>query len=170
MKVRYVLGMVFVVVIAAALQTTLFAQLRPFDAVPALVLLVVIAYSRLLRAEFGLLLGFGAGLLHDLLSETPLGLWALVMTSVAFSVLRFRDRFEEDFGSVGPIVFILSAGGLILFAVLGTVFGEKTLADAGVVKKIILPSIYNVLLTPAVFPITTWTLGFVRRPGPELRL
>jgi rod shape-determining protein MreD len=168
MRARHVAGVIFVVLVTAAIQTTLFAQLRPFDAVPALVLLIVIGYARLLRPEFALFLGFSAGLMHDLLSESPLGLWALVLTTVAYSVLNFRDRFEEDFGSVGPLVFVFTVGGLILFVVLGTVFGEKTLADAGLVKKIILPSIYNVALTPLIFPVTAWTVGLSRkRAGAE---
>ena len=114
-----------------ALQTTLFARLRPFDAAPALVLLVVLALRRHLPAECSLLLGFGAGLLQDLLSESALGLWALVLTTVAFFVLRFRDRFEDDF-SLDRAVRVRRHRwvALALFSLLGTIFGEKTLADA----------------------------------------
>ena len=136
---------------------------RTFDAAPALVLLVVLAYARYLPAEFALLTGFFAGLFQDLLVESPLGLWALVMTAVAFSVLRFRDRFEDDFGLIGPFVLFLTIGGLALFSVLGTIFGEKTLADVGILKKIALPAVYNVVLAPLILPIAPLTLGVTRR-------
>jgi rod shape-determining protein MreD len=69
-------------ILAVAVQTTLFARFRPFDAAPALVMLVVLAFARHLPSEYALLMGFGAGLFQDLLAETPLGLWALVLTAV----------------------------------------------------------------------------------------
>ncbi len=162
--------MVGILILAVALQTTLFIRVRPFDAAPALVLLVVLAYSRYLPSEYALLTGFGAGLFQDLLSETPLGLWALVMTTVAYAVLQFRDRFEEDFGFVGPFVLAVTLGGLVLFAVLGTIFGEKTLADVGIVKKIGLPAVYNVLLAPLILPIAPRSLGISRNRDRAFRL
>lgn len=150
------------VIVAAALQTTLFVRFRIFDTAPALVVLVVIALARHLSPEIALLTGFGAGLLQDLLSDSPLGLWALTFTTVAYAVVRLRDRMEEDFSLFGPFVFAVSAGAIALFAVLGTIFGEKTLADAGLWRKIVLPSIYNALLAGAMLPFVTWALGVSR--------
>ncbi|OFW66157.1 MAG: rod shape-determining protein MreD [Actinobacteria bacterium RBG_16_68_21] len=152
-----------IVLIAAALQTTMFARLRPFDSAPALVLLVVIAFARHIPAEAALILGFGAGVLQDLLADSPLGLWALVFTSAAYFVLRFRDRLEDDFSLIGPFVFAVTAGSLALFSVLGTIFGEKTLADVGIIKKVLLPSLYNMLLAALILPFATWVLGAARR-------
>jgi rod shape-determining protein MreD len=170
MKARYAILVVVVVIVAVGVQTTLFNRLRVFDAAPALVLLVVLAYARYLPAEYALLTGFGAGLFQDLLSETPLGLWALVLTSVAYAVLRFRDRFEDDFGFVGPFVLAVTIGALALFAVLGTIFGEKTLADAGIMKKIALPAIYNVGLALLVLPVAPLSLGISRSRDSAFRV
>jgi rod shape-determining protein MreD len=158
-KYRRVIVTVLSIAVAAALQTTLFLRFRPFDAAPALVVLVVIALARHLPAEFAVFTGFAAGLLEDLLSQSALGLWALTLTTVAYFVVRVRDRFEEDFSLLAPLVFALTAGGLALFAVLGTIFGEKTLADAGFLRKIVVPSIYNVALTGLVLPFFSWALG-----------
>jgi rod shape-determining protein MreD len=169
-KARRVLIAGGVLVVAVVLQTSLFSRIRPFDVAPALVVLVVMGYARHLQAEIALLLGFGAGLLQDLMAVSPLGLWALVMTSVAYVVVRMRSRLEEDFGLLTPFVFAVTFGALALFAVLGTIFGEKTLADAGVVKKLVLPAIYNVVLSLAVIPFTAWSIGMSRRPGAEFRL
>lgn len=170
MKLRHGLLVVLIGIVAVGLQTTLFSRIRPFDTAPALVLLVVMAFSRYLLAEYALLNGFATGLFLDLLSETPLGLWALVMTTVAFAVLRFRDRFEDDFGLLAPFVFVVSVGGLTMFSVLGTIFGEKTLADASIVKRLVLPAVYNVVLAPLVLPIAARSLGVVRRAGSGLTL
>ena len=161
-KIRRTAATVLMILVAAALQTTLFVRLRPFDAAPALVLLVVIALARHLSPEFALLAGFSAGLLQDLLSDSALGLWALTFTTVAYAVVRLRDRMEEDFTLFGPFVFAVTAAAITLFAVLGTIFGEKTLADAGLWRKIVLPSLYNALLAGLVLPLGTWALGVSR--------
>ena len=153
---------------AVALQTTLFEDLRPLDAAPALPLLVLIAVGRHLPEQPGLLLGFGSGLFQDLLSESPLGLWALVHTIVVFAVLRFRDRSEDDPLILGIGTFVLTVAALTLFAVLGTIFGEKTLADAGIMRKIVLPSAYNTVLALGVFPGVSWLVGARRRSGWDL--
>ena len=166
LKYRRAVVVVGVIILAAALQTTLFLRFRPFDAAPALVMLVVIAFARHLPAEFALFAGFSAGLLEDLLSQSALGLWALTLTTVAYLVVRIRDRLEEDFSLLAPFVFGLSVGGITLFAVLGTIFGEKTLADAGFLRNILVPSLYNVALTGLVLPLLTWALGVSDKQNP----
>lgn len=170
MKLRRLSGAVVIVVMAVVLQTTLFASIRPFNAAPALVVLVVIAYARHLQPEHALGLAFFAGFLEDLLAQSALGLWALVMTTTAYFVVRFRDRLEDDFSLLGPFVFAVTAGALALFSVVGTIFGEKTLADAGIVRKIVLSSLYNLLLAAVILPFITWTLGVARRRSGAFRL
>jgi len=96
LKYRRAAVVVVSIILAVALQTTLFLRLRPFDAAPALVMLVVIAFARHLPAEFALFGGFSAGLLEDLLSQSALGLWALTLTTVAYFVVRIRDRLEDS--------------------------------------------------------------------------
>jgi rod shape-determining protein MreD len=150
------------IVFAVGLQTTLFARLRPFDAAPALVLLTVIAVSRHIPDELAVVYGFLAGLLVDLLSESALGLWALTLSAVAYATVRVKDRIAGDYRLVAPVVFVVSAAALALFALLGTIFGERTLADAALVKKILLPSLYNTVLAVIVLPIAGVLIG--RRP------
>jgi rod shape-determining protein MreD len=169
-KIRPTAVTVAILILAVAVQTTLFARFRPFDAAPALVMLVVLAFARHLPSEYALLMGFGAGLFQDLLAETPLGLWALVLTAVAFVVVRFRDRLEDEVGYLGPFVLGITIGGLTLFAVLGTIFGEKTLADAGIIRKIALPAVYNVLLAPLVLWAVPMALGISRYRDSAFRL
>jgi rod shape-determining protein MreD len=148
--------------LGVAVQTTLFVRFRPFDASPALALLVLLAVCRHLGQVESLLLGFGTGLLLDLLSETALGLWALVATSVAFATVRLRHRFEDDVTLLVPGVFLITFGAMALYGLLGTIFGEQTLADAEVVRKMLLPAAYNTVLAVVVLPPVTWLVG--RRP------
>ncbi len=152
-------------IVAVALQTTLFARLRPFDAAPALVVLTMIGVARRLPAEDAVVVGFLTGVLQDLLVESPLGLWALTMSTVAFVVARFRSRVEDDPTLLVPVVFVVTFGALALFALLGTIFGEKTLADGGVLRKMILPAAYNIVLGLAVLPGVTALMGGSQRSG-----
>ena len=152
--------------LGVALQTTLFVRFRPFDTSPALALLVVLALSRHLGRMESLLVGFGTGLLLDLLSETALGLWALVATAVAFTTVRLRHRFEDDVTLLVPGVFLISFAALALYGLLGTIFGEQTLADAQVVRKMLLPAVYNTVLAVLVLPaVTKLVRERVRSPG-----
>jgi rod shape-determining protein MreD len=154
-----------VLVGAVALQTTLFARLRPLDAAPALVVLMVIAVGRHIGENVALVAGFSAGVLADLMSETPLGLWSLTLTTVAFVLVRLRPRFEDDLTLLGPVVLVLSFGALALYALLGTIFGEKTLADRGWLRNLLLPAVYNLVLAPIVLPLVSLLLGARRRGG-----
>lgn len=163
MKYRRAVIVVLFVVTALALQTTLFARLRPFEAAPALGLLAVIALSRQLSPEAALVTGFLTGFFQDLLADSILGLWALSLSVAAFVTVRVRDRLVEDVTLVGPAVFALSLGALALFAVLSTIFGQKTLADAGLVRKMLLPAAYNLLLGILVLPLASRLLDVQRR-------
>lgn len=154
-----------VLLFAVALQTTLFARVRPFDAAPALVVLTMIGIARYLPAEDAVIVGFLTGVLQDLLVESPLGLWALTMSTVAFAVTRIRPRIEDDATLLGPAVFVVTFGALALFALLGTIFGEKMLADGGVLRKMIMPAAYNLVLAVAVLPAMTAVFGGSRRSG-----
>ena len=152
-----------VVVVAVILQTTLFVDLQPFGASPNLVMLVVIGSTRYLDAEPSILLGFTAGLLMDLLGGSPLGMWALVMTVVAYVTFRLWRRFDQ-----APIlmlvgVFAVTFFGEALFVLVGTLFGQQTLSESGLVRILLLTSLYNALLGFLVLPLMSVLLRPPRR-------
>jgi rod shape-determining protein MreD len=149
------------VVVAVILQTTLFGEgrIQPFGASPNLVVVVVIATVRHLDTEAGLLVGFTAGLLMDLLGGSPLGLWAMVMTVVAYLTLRLRHRADDGVLSVAIGVFAMTFLAHALFVLAGTLFGQRLLTDLDVVRLMLLPSLYNMLLAAVVLPIATRLMG-----------
>ncbi len=153
-NVGFALGLVIVAVI---LQSALFGEgrIQPFDASPNLVLVVVVATVRYLEPEPALLVGFTAGLLMDLLGGSPLGLWAMALTVVAFLTLRVRDRADDGPFTVAVGVFALSIAAHTLFGVLGTLFGQRFFADPGVLRLMIVPGLYNVVLAAAIVPLAT---------------
>ena len=145
--------------VAVVIQTTLLARIPVFGVAPDLVMLTVIACSRGLRAEPAVVLGFTAGLILDLLGSAPLGLRSMVLTTVAFATVRTRERFEISIPTIGLAVWGLTLGGSLLLAVVGTLFGQKTLSDPDAVKQLLLGPVYDVLLGLAVLPLMTRLFG-----------
>lgn len=148
------------VVLAVIIQTTLFGdgRIQPFGASPLLVLVTVMACVRYLDPEPALLLGFTGGLLLDLLGGSPLGLWAMVLLVIAYVTLRIRDRADDGPLVVGAGVFLMAVLGQVLFLTAGTLFGQRLFATDGLVRLIIVPALYSVLVAGAVFPTVSWLL------------
>ena len=149
--------------VAVLLQTSLFAQVRVLEVAPDLVMLTVIAVARRLDAEPAVLLGFTSGLAIDLLGSSPLGLRSLVLTLVAYATVRTRDRFDINVIATGVAVVLLSLLGVVLIAVIGTLFGEASFRDPYVFRKILLVPLYNLVLGLAVFPLVTLVVAGNRR-------
>ncbi len=149
-----------IVVVAVIIQTTLFGdgRLQPFGASPLLVLVAVIGCVRYLDPEPALLLGFTGGLLLDLLGGSPLGLWAIAHLVVAYLTLRVRDRADDGPLVVGAWVFLMAVLAQMLFLTTGTLFGQRLFATDGLVKLIIVPALYSVVVAAFVLPGTSWLL------------
>lgn len=165
MSGRTLLIALVLVIVAVVLQTTLFlgAATRPFGVAPDLVLLVLVASVRHLDPEPGILLGFTGGLLLDLLGSSPLGIWALVMTVVAYLTIRMGTLAEERplIGVAG--VFGLTLVGMVLYIVVATLFGLQPLRNPLLVRILVLTPTYNTLLALAMLPVVSWLLRPRRR-------
>lgn len=148
---------ILIVLVSIVVQTTVFApgRIQPLGVGPALVTLVVIAVSPHLEAEYLILIGFTAGILMDLMGSGTLGLWAMTLTAVAYASSRLRGRFVDGPVYIGGIVVGLTIAGQLLFVLLGTLFGQGTIAVQGVFWKIVLPGLWNLVLAFPVF----WIVG-----------
>lgn len=163
MRTRAIALSLLAAAFAVLLQTTLFAQVRIFEVAPDLVMLTVIAVARRLDAEPAVLLGFTSGLAMDLLGSSPLGLRALVLTLVAYTTVRMRDRFDINVVATGVAVVLLSLLGVVLVLVIGTLFGEGSFRDPNVFRKILLVPVYNLVLAVGLFPLVTLVVAGRRR-------
>ncbi|MDH3730474.1 MAG: rod shape-determining protein MreD [Acidimicrobiia bacterium] len=148
------------VVIAVVLQTTLFVNdsLRFFDATPNLVLVAVVASALALDAEPAIFLGFTGGLLTDLLGGSPLGLWSLVMTVVAYVAVRLRGMVVDRWLLVVPGVLLLAIGAGVLFVGDATLFGEQPFKDPGVFRIITLTAVYSSATALVIVPLMGWAM------------
>lgn len=166
MRFRYLNVALVLAIVAVILQTTLFDRyVDPFGVSPDFVLLVVIAASFQVAEEAALVVGFSAGLLSDLLGNTLLGIWALVLTVAGYTAARLQPRVEGNLFVALVAVFGITIGAELLFAVLGTLFGQQVFSDTGVLRKVLLAAVYNVILGLAVLPLTGRLMQRDRQTG-----
>jgi rod shape-determining protein MreD len=148
MRLQTAVTVFLIVLTSVVVQTTLINQLD--YVIPDLVMLTVIllALSRV-RPEAVLGVAFVSGLLLDLLGSSLLGLRAIVFTVVAFAAIRTRERAE--IGRIGLALWagLLTFGGVVLLALVGTLFGQATLLGSDVVNRLFLVPIANTVVAAA---------------------
>lgn len=145
MRARSVLMVFLALLFAVVLQTTLFSQTSIFS--PDLVLLVVVMLCLTkIRPEALLGLAFVAGVTVDLLGSAVLGLRAIVFTLVAYLAIRTRDRADIGRLITGLWAGLLTLVGVVLLILVGTLFGQAVLLGEGVVDRLFLVPIANMIL------------------------
>lgn len=143
--------------LAALLQATVFAQLRPLllGGAPDLVLVLVMAWSILDPDREGMWWAFFGGLMLDLFSGTPLGLTSALMIPIAFVVGASESAAYRANLALPALLWAGASLGyhlgllllLRIFAGVALPFGEALL-------RLALPSIVlNVLLIIPAFKL-----------------
>ncbi|HYO61344.1 MAG TPA: rod shape-determining protein MreD [Actinomycetota bacterium] len=142
-------------VLALALQSTLLAQATVLGVIPQLVLVAVVCFAYLDGERVGIVAGFSAGLLQDLLPfPAVIGLTALVYTLVGYGVGILRQYAPAD--SVWtPVLAVALASAVAEFgyAALAIILGEPWVGLGYTARVAGLVVLYNTLLTPFVFPL-----------------
>ncbi|HLT96784.1 MAG TPA: rod shape-determining protein MreD [Acidimicrobiia bacterium] len=139
-------------VVAVVLQTTLFVRFRIFT--PDLVLLLSILFAITdMRREGVLVMAFTGGLIVDLLSSNLLGLRAAVFSVIAFLAVRTVHRVD-----IGPVAVAIWAGlltlvGVVLFLLLGTLFGQGGLVATDLGRRLVFVPLSNLVVSFAVAPL-----------------
>jgi rod shape-determining protein MreD len=153
------------VVVGVVAQTAVFGdgRINPFGVSPAVVIVVILACARYLDPEPALLLGFTGGMLLDLLGGAPLGLWAMSYTVAVYVALRFKERAEDGPLAIGFGVVGLTIVANALFLVVGTLFGERFFTSTDVIKLMVVPGFYNLVIAAVTFPVVTRLIGDRRR-------
>jgi rod shape-determining protein MreD len=152
MRLRAVLTIGLLILLAVVLQTTLFSQTRVFT--PDLVLLVVIMLSLTrIRPELVLGLAFVAGLTVDLVGAAVLGLRAIVFTIVAYVAIRTRERAQSGRIFTGIWAGLLTFSGVVVLVVVGTLFGQTVLLGEGITDRLVLVPLSNLVLAMIFTPL-----------------
>ena len=153
LRVVIVIGVVFL------LQITLFAGLRIDGVAPELPLLLAILISLHVSAERSIVIGFVIGLAYDLALGTPLGLWALVCCLAAYPFGVASAHLDRTSGTgLWLLGGLLSAGGIMGFAVAGAMVGRTDLLR-GLGHIVIIATVFNLLLSPVVGRGVRWAFA-----------
>jgi rod shape-determining protein MreD len=150
--VRRLLALTAVLVVAVLIQSTVLARLRLAGVRPDLLVLAVVSVAVATDPTTGAVFGFVAGLVADLLFDLPVGVSALVYTAVGFAVGTVRVYVT----SRRPLVHLVLAGAASLASVwcCGLLLRVFDLSSwATVTRAGPLVALYNLLLTPFVYPV-----------------
>jgi len=154
--------------VVALFQTTILPEITILGVKPELMLLVVLAWSLLRKAEEGLFWAFLGGLTLDIFSGGPFGASALALLVISFIAGRVEaSTIRTSF--LLPMAAALA--GTLLYQVLFLLIiqlirGAVPWIDS--LLGVILPSLaVNTLLMPVIFRLAVW---LDRKTGrPEIR-
>jgi rod shape-determining protein MreD len=156
------------VAVALVLQVSFFGAFAWDGVVPDLVLLVVVGGALARGGQFGIVLGFAAGVLLDLAppADHTAGRWALALLLVGYVAGRVRqDGGSEDRPPSALTVVATVAGcsfvGTSVFALTGLLLHEGSTGIGGMLEVIGVSLLWDVLLTPLVLP---WVMALFRLP------
>lgn len=160
---------VLVVASALVLQVCLLARFSYEGARPDVVVLVAIAAGFAAGSRPGAIVGFGAGLAFDVFLATPFGLSALVYTLVGYAVGSFSAGILRTSWWIAPVVTAAaSAGAMLGYAAVATVFGEAPFQGPPVSAIIVVVTLVNTALAPLALRSVRWA-GTDRRDLPRSR-
>ncbi|GGI06807.1 rod shape-determining protein MreD [Egicoccus halophilus] len=150
-----VLAVGLLLVTGALLQTALFPLVTIGGFRPDLLLLVTVAVALRDGPLSGLRVGFAAGLLTDLLvSQSPVGLAALVFTVVGLAVGLARPYLALE-SLTAPLIVAFLSGllGTAGYGLLSLLLGEDRMTPTLLVQGSVAVALYNTLLAPAVLAL-----------------
>lgn len=145
---------VFSVVVA---QRTLGAQIALDGIHPDFVtaLFVVLAMGR--QPLGGATAGFGIGVVADLFTDTPFGLWALTDVIVGYVIgMVPEDSLEQSWWRIPAAAALASAGAVLLYALAGALFGQTQMIDERLWKVVLVVGVVNAALARPLRRVASW--------------
>ena len=142
------------------LHFAVFPQLRVFDVMANVMLLVAIVSGVVAGPERGATMGFVAGILADLsIQSTPFGLSALTFCLVGWWVGSLQTRVLHATWWI-PVVTAAAAtaAGMLLYSVLGYVVGEDQLVSMRLVPIVGVTALWSAMLSPLFIRAFRWAL------------
>jgi rod shape-determining protein MreD len=140
------------VVTALLVQGTVLARLPLPGAAPDLVLVVVVAFGLVEGSRSGLVTGFAAGVLADLLADHEIGRLAL-----AYAIAGYvSGLFHDDTARSVLLPFVAVGSGAVIavlgYAAEGVLLGDPRITTSAVLRSLVSTVPYAVVLTPFVVP------------------
>ena len=160
------LRMPLMLLTALLVQTTVLSRMRFWDVMPDFMLLVAVAGGITAGPTRGAALGFTSGMLIDLFLPTPLGLSALVFTLVGYGVGVANTGVLRSAWYI-PVLTAgaASVAGVALYAVVGSVLGERMI-NGHLVTILLVVGVCNAVLAPVGVKLVDWSLGSLKASTP----
>ncbi len=157
-----------VVLVAVTAQVAVFNMFSVNGVVPNLALIVVVAASIARGPQFGVVVGFIAGLLIDLAppADHIAGRWALALVVVGILAGRVRNDARNNPLAGLITVAVCSFVGTSLFALSGLILDDHALPVGQMVQVIGISVLWDVVMAPLLLPFLL--LVFERTRAPEL--
>ncbi len=143
-----------VIVLAVILQVAVFNLFSVNGVVPNLAMIVVVAAAIARGPQFGVVVGFVAGMLVDLAppADHVAGRWALALVLVAILAGRVRaDARRSPLAGLATVA-VCSFIATSVFALSGIVLGDQTLPPGEMLQVIFVALLWDVVVTPLILP------------------
>ncbi len=149
------LALAALLVVAVALQVTVFSAVSFEGVVPNVALLVVVAAGLVRGPEFAACLGFLAGLAIDLAppADHVAGRWALALVVVGY--LAGRVRHDAGTSALTAVLTVAACSfvGTSVFALSGMLLRDPSIPVGEALRVIPVAVVYDVLLAPFLLPL-----------------
>ena len=157
--------LVLVLFLVLSLQTTVFADLRPFGIAAQVVLLFVVCAGVSFGVSVGAVVGLIAGLMYDFVLTTPIGLGSLALglTGATAGLLIYFYPNPTWWMQVVAVAAV-SALGEIYFPLAQSMVGLDGWLQFRLLKVIAVVVVVNVVLAPGGLFISRWTLSERKNP------
>jgi len=150
---------------AALLQSSLLPHLSRGGLKPDLVVMLVISWGLLRGVQEGLLWAFIGGLALDLLSATPLGLSALILTLLTLlTSLGQKSIYRTSILFPLAVIFLATFGYNLALLLGWQLLGRPALWGETFLEVLLPTGLLNTLVMLPLYPLLSW---LHRRTGPE---
>lgn len=143
-----------VIMVAVIFQVAVFNLFSVNGVVPNLAMIVVVAAAIARGPQFGVVVGFLAGMLVDLAppADQVAGRWALALVLVAILAGRVRaDARRSPLAGLATVA-VCSFIATSVFALSGVVLGDRALPVGEMMQVIGVALLWDVVMTPLLLP------------------
>lgn len=147
-------------IVALVLQVALAPHMAIASVIPNFLVLVVITLSFVEGPSSGALAGFIAGLLLDMLSTSPIGAWALVLSATGYTAGMLQENLFAE-GWLAPVTVAIIAALVADFSylLLLTILGVGPAFWESLLRAVLPRAVYNAVLVLLAYP---WLARFLR--------
>lgn len=131
--------------------------------VPDVLVLTLLCIALATGPFEGMVLGFGSGLAADLVSDHPAGLLALVFCFIGYIAGYAADEAERSVLIPLGVIAAGSGASVVGYSLAALFTGDSRVGDTPVASLLVGNVIYDVVLTPFIYPLVR---GLLRKLEP----